>query len=305
MESLCLPFSLSASGQLCALFAVTVPPAWWLMLSPTRNTRQKPSNGTFCRHTVVSVLLFCCEAKGAWMKKALLASAALGTLFIGNPSLAADLGVRGPWVAAIPVFTWTGCYVGTHVGGGWADETITAPAIVPGVSVTGHTAGVLGGGQVGCNLQFGGNWVIGIEGEGSAADIKGDTNQTILGITGTASAKTDWIASATARLGYTWDRWLIYGKGGAAWAHNNYSLSIPVFPEHETASDTRTGWTAGGGVEWAFWSNWSMKAEYNYYDFGTSSVTLVGTFAGVPIEVPGIEIRQRISVGKFGVNYRF
>ena len=48
-----------------------------------------------------------------------------------------------------------------------------------------------------------------------------------------------------------------------------------------------------------------MKAEYNYYDFGTSSVTLVGTFAGVPIEVPGIEIRQRISVGKFGINYRF
>jgi outer membrane immunogenic protein len=256
-------------------------------------------------HTVVSVLLFCCEAKGAWMKKALLASAALGTLLIGNPSLAADLAVRGPWVAAIPVFTWTGCYVGTHVGGGWADETITAPAIVPGVSVTGHTAGVLGGGQVGCNLQFARNWVIGIEGEGSAADIKGDTNQTILGITGTASAKTDWIASATARLGYTWDRWLIYGKGGAAWAHNNYSLSIPVFPEHETASDTRTGWTAGGGIEWAFWSNWSMKAEYNYYDFGTSSVTLVGTFAGVPIEVPGIEIRQRISVGKLGVNYRF
>ncbi len=239
------------------------------------------------------------------MKKALLASAALGTLFIGSPSLAADLGVRGPRVAAIPVFTWTGCYVGTHVGGGWADETITAPAIVPGVSVTGHTAGVLGGGQVGCNLQFAPNWVIGIEGEGSAADIKGDTNQTILGITGTASAKTDWIASATARLGYTWDRWLIYGKGGAAWAHNKYTLSIPVFPEHETASDTRTGWTAGGGVEWAFWSNWSMKAEYNYYDFGTSSVTLVGTFAGVPIEVPGIEIRQRISVGKFGVNYRF
>jgi outer membrane immunogenic protein len=70
------------------------------------------------------------------MKKALLASAALGTLLIGNPSLAADLAVRGPWVAAIPVFTWTGCYVGTHVGGGWADETITAPAIVPGVSVT-------------------------------------------------------------------------------------------------------------------------------------------------------------------------
>jgi opacity protein-like surface antigen len=53
------------------------------------------------------------------------------------------------------------------------------------------------------------------------------------------------------------------------------------------------------------YNNWSMKAEYNYYDFGTSSVTLVGTFAGAPIQVPGVEIRQRISVGKFGINYRF
>ena len=67
-----------------------------------------------------------------------------------------------------------------------------------------------------------------------------------------------------------------------------------MFPEQETASETRTGWTVGGGIEWAFWNNWSMKAEFDYYDFGTSSVTLVGTFAGAPIEVPGVEIRQRI-----------
>src|SRR5258708_25307578 len=121
----------------------------------------------------------------------LLASAALGTLLIGSRLFGADGGVRGPWVAAVPVFTWTGCYVGTHVGGGWADEPITAPAIVPGVSVTGHTAGVLGGGQVGCNLQFAPNWVIGIEGEGSEANIKNDTNQTLVGISGTATAETD------------------------------------------------------------------------------------------------------------------
>ena len=92
----------------------------------------------------------------------------------------------------------------------------------------------------------------------------------------------------------------MYAKGGPAWAGDKYSLFIPVFPEQETASETRTGWTVGGGIEWAFWNNWSMKAEYNYYDFGTSSVTLVGTFAGVPIEVPGVQIRQTISVGKFG-----
>lgn len=239
---------------------------------------------------------------GARMKKALLATAALGTVFIGGSSLAADFGIRAP--APVPVFTWTGCYIGVHGGAGWTDKTVSVPSIVPGESVTGHTFGALGGGQVGCNLQLGG-WVIGIEGEGSAADIRGDTTQTILGITGTAHAETDWIASATGRLGWAWDRWLIYGKGGAAWAHDKYSLSIPVFPEQETASETRTGWTVGGGIEWAFWNNWSMKAEYDYYDFGTSSVTLVGTFAGAPIEVPGVQIRQRIQVGKLGINYRF
>lgn len=237
------------------------------------------------------------------MKKALLGSAALSALFIGNSTLAADL--WAPQVAPIPVFTWTGCYIGAHAGAGWAEKMVAVPSIVPGTSVTGDIFGYLAGGQAGCNLQFGGNWLIGIEGEGSAANIKGDTTQTIQGITGTAHAQTDWLASATGRLGWTWDRWLIYGKGGVAWAGEKYSLFIPVFPEQEQASETRTGWTVGGGLEWAFWNNWSTKAEYNYYDFGARSLTLIGTFAGAPIEVPGVEIRQRMSVGKLGINYRF
>ena len=120
------------------------------------------------------------------------------------------------------------------MGAGWTDKTISVPSIVPGESVTGHTFGALGGGQIGCNVQFGG-WVIGIEGEGSAADIRGDTTQTIQGVTGTAHAETDWLASATGRLGWASGGWMIYGKGGAAWAHDKYSLFIPVFPEQETA----------------------------------------------------------------------
>ena len=237
------------------------------------------------------------------MKKTLLASAALGTVFIGGSTLGADFGVRVPSLS--PAFTWTGCYIGAHAGAGWTDKTVSVPSIVPGVSVTGHTFGPLGGGQVGCNLQFGSNWVIGIEGDGSGSDIRGDITQTVLGITGTAHAQTDWVASATGRLGWAWDRWLLYAKGGAAWAGDKYSAFIPVFNEQLEASETRTGWTVGGGIEWAFWSNWSAKAEYDYYDFGTRTLTLTGTFAGIPIQVPGVNVRQRISVGKFGINYRF
>jgi outer membrane immunogenic protein len=201
--------------------------------------------------------------------------------------------------------TWTGCYIGGHLGGGWGQKTVSVPSLAPGVSVTGDTSGFLGGGQVGCNLQFGSNWVIGIEGDGSGSDIRGDITQTVLGITGTAHAQTDWIASATGRLGWAWDRWLLYAKGGAAWAGDKYSAFIPEFNEQLEASETRTGWTVGGGIEWAFWSNWSAKAEYDYYDFGTRTLTLTGTFAGAPIQVPGVNVRQRISVGKFGMNYRF
>src|SRR5262249_25313074 len=245
--------------------------------------------------------------RGASMKRALLATAVLGTVFIGNSSSAADLGARfrAPPAAPAPLFTWTGCYIGGHLGGGWGEKTVSVPSLAPGVSVTGDTSGFLGGGQVGCNLQFGSNWVIGIEGDGSGSDIRGDITQTVLGITGTAPAQTDWIASATGRLGWAGDRWLLYAKGGAAWAGDKYSAFIPVFNEQLEASETRTGWIVGGGIEWAFWSNWSAKAEYDYYDFGTRTLTLTGTFAGAPIQVPGVNVRQRISVGKFGINYRF
>ncbi len=162
--------------------------------------------------------------------------------------------------------------------------------------------------------------MIGIEGDGSAADIKGDLTRSVpftipgdgtVVITGTAHGKTEWLASLTGRLGWAWDRVLIYAKGGVAWAGDKYSADIPLFSEHLEASETRTGWTVGGGVEWAFWGNWSAKIEYDFYDFGTRSVTLAGTFVPIgetaltPVTVPGIDIKERISAVKFGINYRF
>src|SRR5262245_57020374 len=116
------------------------------------------------------------------MKRALLATAVLGTVFIGNSSSAADLGARfrAPPAAPAPLFTWTGCYIGGHLGGGWGEKTVSVPSLAPGVSVSGDMSGFLGGGQVGCNLQFGSNWVIDIEGDGSGSDIRGDITQTVL-----------------------------------------------------------------------------------------------------------------------------
>ena len=135
----------------------------------------------------------------------------------------------------------------------------------------------------------------------SAADIKGDATATVLGITGTAHAKTDWIASLTGRLGWSWDRWLLYAKGGVAWAGDKYSADIPTFEEHIQASETRTGWTVGGGLEWAFWDNWSAKLEYDFYDFGTRNVTFTDPNFGSS----QFTVKQQINELKLGINYRF
>jgi len=244
------------------------------------------------------------------MKKTMLVGVGAALIAIA-PANAADLGRRPvykappPAVVPAPAFSWTGCYIGGNVGGGWGRKTASAPNLAPGISVSGDTDGVIGGGQIGCNYQFAPNWVIGIEGDGSAADIKGDRTATLLGITGTAHAKTDWIATVTGRLGWAADRWLIYAKGGAAWAGDKYSADIPIFNEHVEASETRVGWTVGGGVEWAFWQNWSAKVEYDFYDFGTRDVTFTGTIFGIPEVVSGINVKQTISTVKFGINYRF
>ena len=112
-------------------------------------------------------------------------------------------------------------------------------------------------------------------------------------------------ASVTGRLGFTWDRVMLYAKGGAAWAGDKYSADLPAFDEHIATTVTRPGWTVGGGVEWAFWDNWSAKVEYDFYDFSTRNLTLPGTIFGVPEVVPGVNIKETISTVKFGINYRF
>jgi outer membrane immunogenic protein len=255
-------------------------------------------------------------------RTALAAAITVSAIAFTQIASAADLPRKAPFY--MPVFSWTGCYIGGNTGYGWGRETVSISNLgettgVPelaGVSlgpVTGNTNGFLGGGQVGCNYQFAPNWVIGTEVDGEATNIKGDVNQTFsfvsaMGpttVSGTAHAQTNWIASATGRLGWTWDRVMLYAKGGVAWAGDKYSADLPAFNEHIETSVTRPGWTVGGGLEWAFWNNWSAKVEYNLYNFDTRNLAFPGTIAGVPEVVPSIDIKETISTVKFGVNYRF
>ena len=234
------------------------------------------------------------------MKRLLLASVSVLALTSAKPGLA----------ASPPPFNWTGCYVGVHVGYGWGRTRIAdtpdgllvgfvASSLVPSVDI--DTNGIIGGGQVGCDYQFATSWVVGVEGEFAGAGISGNADFTgvVPGVS-TFHSKTDWLANVTGRLGYAWDpRWLVYVKGGAAWAGDKYDLA--TYLGTWAASETRSGWTVGGGLEWAFADQWGASFEYQFYDFGSKDVTFSAAAFGPQIE----NVKQQIHTVKFGINYRF
>src|SRR5262249_30462862 len=163
-------------------------------------------------------------------------------------------------------------------------------------------SGWLAGGQIGCDLQVN-SWVFGLEGSASATGIKGDETNPFF-VNKTLHTETDWLASVTPRIGYSWDRWLIYARVGVAWSHNNFHAfdadDVAAFDQ----SDTRTGWVVGGGVEYAFAPGWSAFIEYAHYDFGTANLTFSSPTFGATY-LPGVNISDTIDVVKAGINLRF
>ena len=111
------------------------------------------------------------------------------------------------------------------------------------------------------------------------------------------------LASVTGRVGYSWDRFLGYVKGGGAWVRDNYSQYSTAGTLIDVASETRSGWTVGVGGEYAFAPNWSAFVEYDYYGFGTRTVPFA--VAGTGVFAFNEDIRQSINVVKIGVNWRF
>jgi outer membrane immunogenic protein len=267
------------------------------------------------------------------LKKLLLATSAL--VFAGQ-AVAADLparmAVKAPVVAAIP-YSWTSCYVGGHVGAGWDRTSFSDPGYAgtpviggPGgtqniaplgssIGVNGQ-AGALGGVQAGCDYQFANRWVIGLAGDFSWANIQGMANDPFFGGKNggpiTLTTRTDRIATVTGRVGYAWDHFLLYGKGGAAFAHDRYGVQnmftlngvfCGTVACNPTGSTDRAGWTAGAGFEWAFANNWSAMVEYDHYGFANKGVSFTDPNAGPVVAI--LNIKQNIDVVKVGINYRF
>jgi outer membrane immunogenic protein len=252
------------------------------------------------------------------LASALLATSSL-VVFAGDAP-AADLPLRmvtkAP-AAAPAYYNWTGCYVGGHVGGGWGRKDVASGelgfVVSPFAGFDDDVDGFLGGVQAGCNYQINPTWVVGIESQFSWSDIKGSFSRNPFidpFVSGkgpnvaTFSARTDWIGTLTGRIGYTWNRWMLYGKLGAAWVHDKYTL-VGDRPFSFSGSETRTGWMLGVGFEYAFTGNWSAKLEYNYLDFGSRQVRLPGFESGGNPANPILDIDQQLHVVKVGLNYRF
>lgn len=204
------------------------------------------------------------------MKKrvlSLLASTA-ALAFVASAANAADLPAREappPMIAPVPVFTWTGFYVGVNAGYGWLDDNNTTGIFVPpgtfappfaGVSgvlggggAGGNDDGFVGGAQIGYNYQIG-SFVVGVEADIQWADFNVENNVFVVPAgfppsfipAALSDDDMEWFGTARARAGVAFDRFLIYATGGFAYSDNN------------------TGWTAGGGIEWALPSNFLGSA---------------------------------------------
>ena len=190
---------------------------------------------------------------------------------------AADIEVPKPQP---PAFAWTGCYFGGHFGGSGGKKEVSASSggqTAAGLSsVSTNTGGFLPGGQIGCDYEGPGNWVFGVQGSLSAYALKGVTE---FPDGSNFTVKANWLASATGRIGYSWYPWLLYATGGVAWVRDNYEITGDEF--NYTAGDTRTGWTVGLGIEYAFCGNWSADLEYRHYDFGSKNLVFTDLISGL------------------------
>lgn len=148
--------------------------------------------------------------------------------------------------------------------------------------------------------------MIGIAGTASGSTIQGTTTVGLpAGFPGDqalVSARTDFMPSVTARLGYAIDRVLVYGKGGVAWAGDKYDVtgSLAGTAFGFEGLDQRSGWTAGAGAEWAFSRHWSAFLEYDYHWFGDRTILMsdnINGFAGF------MDVKQSVQVVKVGLNF--
>src|SRR5215475_1709229 len=227
------------------------------------------------------------------MKKILFAAVAAAALASATPAAAADLGARYRAPAYAPIYTWTGFYLGAHLGGVFGGDYN-----FNGLALSNNDARFMGGIQAGVDWQFAGNWVVGAEGQYSWLS-KNDAAAVFPGGYVYSNDQAG-LGSITARFGYSFGPALAYVKGGYAYADNRERVTLGGVPiPFMLDTNHNHGWTVGGGVEYMFAPSWSVKGEYQYYNFGDSR------FQAPPALVPFGTFHNDEHAVKAGVNYRF
>lgn len=245
---------------------------------------------------------------------------------VAGTASAADMPSASPMMPTVaPIASWTGFYIGLNAGYGWANSdgstTLLPTAALFGVRpFTSSTDldGFLGGVQAGYNWQAD-NFVVGVEADIDYANLDGNHLVTPLstfagvpvpGWFQRGTGDMDWFGTVRARAGFlATPEMLIYATGGFAFARTSYSTftsftPLPPFQYAGSADETNTGWTVGAGVEWAFASNWTVKAEYLYFDLGDTNYIAYPLAPNPPFAVAQ-SFENNGSIVRLGVNYKF
>jgi outer membrane immunogenic protein len=248
------------------------------------------------------------------MRLCSLALAAISSIAFSQFASAADLPVKAPARVVAPApYNWTGFYAGLNIGGSWGnqDNSLVSTAGVVAFTNSDHIDGVIGGGQIGYNWQAN-QWVFGLEADFQGSGQKGDGSFFIPAVGGflalvipstsiTYEDKLNWFGTVRGRIGYAFDRWLPYVTGGWAFGHGeiNGTRTTGAVSTTFSGSEDYSGWTIGGGVEWAFANRWSAKVEYLYIDFGDGPTVPVTPVVNV------VSGKMTDNIVRLGVNYKF
>ena len=214
-------------------------------------------------------------------------AACVAVLGFGGPALAADLPTKAP-VAQPPIiaapYNWSGLYVGANFGGAWSSGNLS----IPGNNLLGGLTEFVAGAQAGYNFQAG-HFLFGVEGGLDGAIFGHPT----LPAPTLGSVSQNWIGTLAGRFGLAEDRWLLYGKVGGGWVHSNATLNAPGLTW--SGSSSKGGWLIGGGLEYGFKPNWTVRLEYDYIALADwSSAT-----------VPAIELNRGLQMVTAAISYKF
>jgi outer membrane immunogenic protein len=250
---------------------------------------------------------------------------------IAAPAFAADLPIPAPVYKAPPppppVFSWTGWYIGGNAGYGWGSSTnpniatdpfdslgfagVVSPAggnVFPGLS----PSGFIGGGQSGYDWQVNSSWIVGLVTDFQGANISAAGTNSFSGITESLSERLNFLGTVRGRAGWAVNNWLFYSSGGLAYGnvHSTINYNDPVLTGATVSgsnSETRVGWAAGAGVNYAVTQNWIIGVDYLHYDLGHTNVNGVTVSPGTIVPGASLTGSQDVAgdIVRGMINYKF